>query len=118
MPGTEQALTAEVDRIAAGARIQHNAAGLTAITASPTAQAVIGDHVYDFYRCQRCGRLITQLELIAALQRESGTPGAGKICRCGGLKISPAAPNLGMAWYHWLLPRVLHFTYLRVRGLA
>ncbi|RPJ54957.1 MAG: hypothetical protein EHM23_27685 [Acidobacteria bacterium] len=62
---------------------------------------------YDFYACDKCGRLITLLD-----ERESRRTGV--LCPCGSRKYRPT----NMSWYHWFLPRVWHFAYLRVRGIA
>ncbi len=52
------------------------------------------------------------LEEIAAFT--PGTPNEGKICPCGCRKYRPT----NMRWFHWFLPRVVHFAYLRIRGVA
>jgi len=71
---------------------------------------------YDFYRCYGCRRLITKLDEQAAQRGELGLRGEmlAIICPCGSTKYSPA----NMLWYHWLLPRVWKFAFLRARGLA
>jgi hypothetical protein len=61
----------------------------------------------DFFGCCHCGRLITKLEVKENLH-------TGTLCPCGGKKFRSA----NMRWYHWFLPRVLRFAYLRVRKLA
>lgn len=62
---------------------------------------------YDFYNCDKCGRLITKLDEMKAIAR-------GEVCKCGSRKYHPA----NMSWYHWALPRVWVFAYLRLRGEA
>jgi len=69
---------------------------------------VLGEHAYDFYRCQRCQRLITAPQLARAL---TPTDGVLRICPCRGLKFSPTWP----IWYEFLLPRVLAFAWTRIR---
>jgi hypothetical protein len=61
-------------------------------------------------RCGKCGRLITKLEMQRALQPK----GHGEACPCGSRKYLP----VNLSWHHWLLPRVLRFAYLRLRGRA
>ena len=61
----------------------------------------------DFFSCQRCGRLITKLEMSRKLH-------TGKVCPCHGMRYKAAYPN----WYHWFLPKIWHFAYLRFRKLA
>lgn len=70
----------------------------------------LGAETYDFYRCGRCQRLITQPQLVAAMHAQGGL----RVCRCGGLKFSPANP----VWYEYLLPRVLAFAWQRARALG
>jgi DNA-directed RNA polymerase subunit RPC12/RpoP len=67
---------------------------------------------YDFYRCFKCGRLITKLEEKKAFDPESKNK--GEICPCGSARYSPC----NLRWYHWFLPRVLNFAYLRYKGVA
>lgn len=66
---------------------------------------VLGQCAYDFYRCQRCQRLVTAPQLARALQRTDKL----EICPCGGLKISPTNP----LWWELFLPRVLSFAWTR-----
>lgn len=100
---------------------------------------------YDFYRCQKCFRVITALEERAVLAEVPDEPATGRICRCGSRKYSPtdvvgeppndlepgagadldeesarALFNEGMlqATEEWLDPRVEEFAWLRYRGLA
>ena len=86
----------------------------TALLPLDAARGLLGEYVYDFYCCARCGRLITQPEMLRGLQRQDRI----EICPCGGMKFTPAAVNIGVRWYHWLLPRVLGFAWLRWRGRA
>jgi len=65
------------------------------------------DNRFDFYRCLKCNRLITHLEM------EDGLP-IGKVCRCGALKYSP----VDLKWYQHLLPRVINFAFYRALGRA
>lgn len=71
--------------------------------------AELGDHAYDFYRCQRCQRLITQPEMRRAMRATKLL----RVCPCGALKFSPTNP----LWYEYLLPRVLVFAWFRARAL-
>lgn len=64
----------------------------------------------DFWRCLKCGRMCTGLEMNRAL----GIEGTGTACTCGAIRYSP----VNFRWYWWLLPRVWKFAYLRVRGAA
>lgn len=70
----------------------------------------LGEHTYDFYRCQRCQRLITQPQLKRALTHTS-VDGL-RICPCGALKFSPTNP----IWYEFLLPRAIAFAWARIRA--
>lgn len=72
----------------------------------------LGEDDYDFYRCYKCGRLITRYEEMIAFTNKSEKPGC--ICPCGSPKYSAANPR----WYEYLLPRVLYFAYLRARRIA
>jgi hypothetical protein len=65
---------------------------------------------YDFYRCGKCGRLVTQPEM----QRAVGVGGTGRACPCGSLRYSP----INLPWWGLLLPRVWHFALARVRALG
>lgn len=67
------------------------------------------DH-FDFYRCVRCGRLITLLEEIAA---HAGAR-QGAICPCGSRKYSPA----NLRWWQWGLPRAWRMAVARLRGVV
>lgn len=67
---------------------------------------VLGACAYDFYRCQRCQRLVTAPQLARALQRTDKL----EICPCGGLKISPTNP---LWWELCFLPRVWVFAWQR-----
>lgn len=62
---------------------------------------------YDFYKCDKCGRLITLVE-------EKRACSTGKICPCGSPRYRPA----NMSWWHWFLPRVWIFALLRIRGVV
>jgi hypothetical protein len=66
-------------------------------------------HDYDFYRCQRCYRLLTQLEVVAGLQVRQG-----RLCPCGAMKISPV--NLQLR--DMVLPRVWAFAWIRFREIG
>ena len=72
----------------------------------------LGEDDFDFYRCFKCGRLITRLEEIVSFSQKSKHPGA--VCPCGSPKFSPANPR----WYEFLMPRVWHFAYYRIRGIV
>ena len=67
---------------------------------------------FDFYKCQRCGKLITKLDEIASFT--PGTKRYGIVCKCGCRKYSPT----NMEWYHWFLPRVWKFAAMRIMGTA
>lgn len=69
----------------------------------------LGECTYDFYRCQRCQRLITAPQLARALAVQPD--GTFRVCPCGGLKFSPTWP----IWYEFLYPRVLTFAWQRIR---
>ena len=62
----------------------------------------------DFWRCFKCNRLCTGLEMSKAL----GVGGTGTACTCGAMKYS----HVNLPWWGWLLPRVLKFAFLRVIG--
>lgn len=57
---------------------------------------------YDFMQCQKCGRICTHTEVVAAL----GQDGAGEICPCGSLKYSPHQ----LDWHEYELPQVIRYT--------
>jgi hypothetical protein len=80
--------------------------------AAPTHPSVDGvqRHDYDFYRCNRCFRLITAREMRRAL--DAG--GAVQVCPCGGAKFSPTNPR----WFEFLYPRVVRFACERVGTLG
>lgn len=65
---------------------------------------------FDFYRCERCRRLCTALEMAHALELAGG----GVCCPCGGKKYTP----VNLPAYGWLLPRVWRFLVVRVRELG
>lgn len=65
---------------------------------------------FDFYRCDKCFRLITNPELHRAL----GVTGTGKPCPCGALKLRPT----NMHWWEWVYPRVWSFAATRIRELG
>lgn len=65
------------------------------------------DGHFDFYRCLKCNRMITHLEM------EDRVP-TGKVCPCGALKYSPINPT----WKHFFLPRVWRFSLYRALGRA
>ncbi len=62
---------------------------------------------YDFYKCAKCGRLITHPESLDNTAK-------GSVCPCGGLKFSP----INIRWFQYFLPRVIWFSLLRWRGWA
>jgi len=62
---------------------------------------------FDFMRCEKCGRLVTKLEIARALENGTGQP-----CPCGGMKLRP----INLPWWGWLLPRVWVFAWQRVRS--
>lgn len=65
---------------------------------------------YDFMRCQKCGALVTKIQMETAI----GAGGTGQACACGSLKYQPT----NLPWWGWLLPRVLAFAWKRLRGQA
>lgn len=77
------------------------------MSAAPSIQHVCE---YDFLRCQKCGRLITKIEMARAI----GPGGDGKACPCESMKYQPT----NLPWWGWLLPRVWVFAMQRLRGLA
>lgn len=56
---------------------------------------------FDFMKCQKCGRICTNTEVVAAI----GPGGHGKICPCGSLKYSPYQ----IAWRDYGLPQVVRY---------
>jgi hypothetical protein len=72
----------------------------------------LGEDDFDFYRCYKCGRLITRFEEMLSFTKKSKNPGA--ICPCGSPKYSAANPK----WYEYFLPRVMYFAWLRIRRIA
>jgi hypothetical protein len=76
------------------------------------AKLQVQEHDYDFYKCKKCGRLITRIEEMLAFV--PGTKHYGHICPCGSQKYSPT----NLPWWGWLLPRVWKFAWLRIRGIA
>jgi hypothetical protein len=77
------------------------------MSAAPKVETVLD---YDFLTCAKCGRLVTKLEVLAAV----GPGGTGQACPCGALKYSPT----NLPWWGWFLPRVLVFAVKRLRGLV
>jgi hypothetical protein len=71
---------------------------------------VLGEHTYDFYRCQRCQRLVTQREMILGLSQRSGIA----ICPCGALKFSPTQ----VTWRDYRLEQVIRFARERYSDQA
>ncbi len=71
---------------------------------STDGRAAIGAVAFDFYRCKRCTRLVTQPELARTLQANTGSA-----CPCGGTTYAPT--NLRRLEY--LLPRVWTFALAR-----
>jgi hypothetical protein len=67
---------------------------------------------FDFYRCYKCGKLITRIDEIRAFT--AGHKATGKICSCGSPKYQPSNPK----WFEYLLPKVWKFALYRIRGLA
>lgn len=64
----------------------------------------------DFWKCFKCGRLCTGMEMGEAL----GPDGTGSACPCGSTRFSP----MNLPWWGWLLPRVWKFAVARIRGKA
>ncbi|HYE89036.1 MAG TPA: hypothetical protein VEA16_21950 [Vicinamibacterales bacterium] len=56
---------------------------------------------FDFMKCQKCGRICTNTEIVAAL----GPGGTGEICTCGSLKYSPYQID----WTDYALPQVIRY---------
>jgi hypothetical protein len=52
-------------------------------TLSPELKRMIGENAFQFYRCYKCGDLISAMELAVAL----GTNGIA--CGCGSMQIQP-----------------------------
>lgn len=65
---------------------------------------------FDFWKCEKCGRLCTALEMAKAL----GISPTASCCPCGSLKYSP----MNLPTWGWCLPRVWRFAIQRLRGLA
>jgi hypothetical protein len=59
--------------------------------------------VYDFYRCRRCGKLLTLVQERMGLRN-------GQLCKCGSKSYSPTMPN---GILEWLSPHVIVFWILR-----
>lgn len=64
---------------------------------------------YDFYRCQRCYRLLTQLEIVHNLEHRHG-----QLCPCGAMKIAP----VNLQFKDMVLPRVWRFAWVRFRDIG
>lgn len=56
---------------------------------------------YDFYKCQKCGRIVTALEFAAAL----GVAGTGQACPCGALRFAP----INITWREYRQPQVIRY---------
>jgi hypothetical protein len=76
------------------------------------AKADVNEDDFDFYRCYKCGRLITRIEEIKAFHNVNGKNCV--VCPCGSPRYSPS----NIKWNEWLLPRVWVFAYYRIRGLV
>lgn len=70
----------------------------------------LGEHTYDFYRCERCTALVTEPQMIRGLANASKID----VCPCGGLQFRPTNPRP----IEYLLPRVLVFALQRARALG
>jgi hypothetical protein len=105
------------------------------------------ESAFDFYRCDRCRRIITAIEerrVLATKPLEDSTETA-TICECGSRRYSPTNPvgkppldldpgagkelteevarrefdrAFAVATKEWQDERVLEFAWLRYRGLA
>ena len=53
------------------------------------------DHIYYFYRCKGCTRILTKLQIIAMMK-------TGNLCPCASGQITPCNPR----GFDYLLPRV------------
>lgn len=61
---------------------------------------------YPVYRCEKCKRLLTRLEIVAKWERAEAAasqPATIALCACGGGRISPANPTL---WEELTSPRL------------
>jgi len=59
---------------------------------------------YLAYRCEKCGRLLTKLEMIEGWERaERDGISLKGVCSCGSGRVSPTNPKL---WEEICLPRV------------
>lgn len=65
------------------------------------------DGYYHFNRCARCNRMLTKLDLVAALA--SGAD----LCPCGGASFRPTNPRW---WELWLTVRGLKMVAYRLLG--
>jgi DNA-directed RNA polymerase subunit RPC12/RpoP len=72
----------------------------------------LGAEDYDFYRCYKCGALITRIDEILFFTAKSKT--AGSPCPCGSKKYSPTNPK----WWEYFTPKVARFAYYRLKGVA
>ena len=74
----------------------------------------LGEHTYDFYRCERCTAIVTRPQMVRGLANQTGIT----VCPCGGLQFRPTNPHP----IEYLLPRVIAFAWSRllekVRGLG
>lgn len=55
------------------------------------------------YRCTKCRRLLTKLEIISTWEKAEREGVSRGLCPCGGSRISPSNPTLSE---ELLLPRV------------
>jgi len=62
---------------------------------------------YDFYKCGKCDRILTHLQMQARLH-------TGRVCACGALKYSPTYPKP----LQWLLPNILTLVVYRILRCA
>ena len=56
------------------------------------------DHVFYAYRCRKCTRVITKLQVLAFMSGKT----SGRLCPCGSGQLAPC----DLAGTDWLLPRV------------
>lgn len=83
-------------------------------TADARGERALGSPRFDFYRCGRCHRIMTQLEVIRRIERGK----SAALCTCGSLEMAGTGPGGGVRWYHFLRPDVMLFALLRVAGRA
>lgn len=68
--------------------------------------------IFHISRCESCGRLLTKLEIVAALDTAHSGGGWKGICRCGASRFRPSYPR----GVEWLAPRVIRMAWAVWKG--